>query len=107
MQFFYITDDNGIVPLRSFVFRQGQSRLIRIPTLGGDVFQRTRPEPDTFTMDATGTRQLLGPFRVVDSSRTVYECIGTNVNGGTGGTTISGIVTGRWQLEDADEAQGS
>ena len=107
MQFFYITDDNCILPIRSFVFRQGQSRLIRIPTLGGDVFQRTRPEPDTFTMDATGTRQLLGPFRVFDSSHTVYECIGINMNGGTGGTTISGIVTNQWQLDDANAGQGT
>lgn len=99
MQFFYVRDGNELVLLRSFSFQQGQSRLIRIPTLSGDVFQRTRPEPDTFMMDATGTGQLLGPFRVVDASRMVYECIGINMNGGTGGMTISGIVTNRWQLE--------
>ncbi len=99
MQFFYIKDDNGLVPLRSFIFREGQSRLVRIPTFGGDVLQRTRPDPDTFTMDATGTGQMLGQFRVVDTNYTVYECFATNVNGGSGGMTLSGVVTSRWQLE--------
>ena len=106
MRYFYVRDENGLVLLRSFVFREGQARMIRTPTFGGDVFHRGRPEPDTFTMDATGLGQQVGAFRVVDENLTVYECIGTNVSGGNAGMTVSGFVTARWQIEDAnrDEA---
>ena len=57
-------------------------------------------------MDATGLGQHVGAFRVLDEDFTVYECIGANVSGGNGGMAVSGFVTSRWQIEDAnrDEA---
>jgi hypothetical protein len=102
MRYFYVRDENNLAVVRSFVFRQGQASLIRTPTFGGDVFHRGRPEPDTFTMDATGLGQQVGAFKVVDEDFTVYECIGTNVSGGNGGMAVSGFVTARWQIEDAN-----
>jgi hypothetical protein len=106
MRYFHVRDENSLAVVRSFAFWQGQAPLIQTPTFGGDVFHRGRPEPDTFTMDATGLGQLGGAFRVVDEDFTVYECIGTNVSGGNGGMAVSGLVTARWHIEDAnrDEA---
>lgn len=107
MRFFYVKDENGLAPVRSFVFRQGQAPIIiRTPGIGGDVFHRGRPDPDTFTMDVTGLGQQVGAFKVVDENLTVYECFGTNVSGDNGGMMVSGFVTARWQIEDAnrDEA---
>jgi hypothetical protein len=106
MRYFYVRDENNLSVVRSFVFQQGQASHVRTPALGGDVFHRGRPEPDTFTMDATGLGQQVGAFRVVDENFTVYECIGTNVNGGNRGMAVSGIVSARWQIEVAnrDEA---
>lgn len=105
MRYFYVRDENALVLLGSFVFRQGQAPVIRTPTFGGDVFHRGRPEPDTFTMDATGLGQQVGAFRIVDENFTVYECIGTNVSGGNGGLAVSGIVNARWQIEVANREE--
>jgi hypothetical protein len=105
MNFFLVADSDRLVLLRSFDFREGGTTLVRIPTFGGDVFGRSRPEPDTFTMDATGLGQQVGAFTVVDGNCVVYECIGTTVSGANGQIQVSGFVTGRWQVEDANRAE--
>lgn len=107
MRYFYVRHDNKLAVVRSFVFQQGQTPLVRTPTLGDNIFHRSDPALDTFTMDATGLGQQVGEFKVVAADFTVYECIGTNVNGGNGGMVVSGFVAARWPIKDADHGEAT
>ena len=57
MNYFYVKDDNSLVPLVSFQFTEGQSQVVRIPTFDGPVYSRSRKGPDSFSMVA-----LFGQF---------------------------------------------
>ena len=104
-RFFFINDDNNLIPLTSFEIHEGTTPTTRIATLSGDVFNRSRKQPDTFVMDATELSQRLGRFHVIDENCFVYECVGTKLSILPGRTGISGEIIARWQVEEKDRAE--
>jgi hypothetical protein len=105
MNYFFITDDEVLIPLSSFAFTEGQSRVVSIPVFGGAVYGRTRKEADTFRMVAASILPQAGGFRVVDENCTVYECMGANVSVTNGRLVVSGIVHSRWDVEPQHQAE--
>jgi hypothetical protein len=104
MTYFYVTNEGQLVRLASFALTEGQSCVVRIPVIGGSIYQRTRKEPDTFVMVASGLLPQVAQFRVVDENAVVYGCVGNNTIIRDGSLVVSGIVYDRWEAEQKAEA---
>jgi hypothetical protein len=73
MRYFFVRE-NSVVSVRSFVFSQGQTPIIRTPTLGGDVFRRGRPElSDEFFLGGIPLERPRQGSRVVDQMANAHQ----------------------------------
>ena len=103
MKFFFVIEGANPIELESFRFNKGQSRIVRIPVIGGTVYNRTRPEPDTFHLRAKCTLPKAPNFHVVSDDLQVFECV-AEAAGAAGGTLeLAGYVVSNWQIDKNDE----